>query len=97
MFKDTEVVSSIALGTTKYNYLINFGLATCFKNILVTKINALPLFVISFDESLNSIFQNEQMDVLIKFWNNSKQITETRYFDSVFLNRPNAKNLFDSL
>lgn len=36
------------------------------------------------------------MDVLIRFWNNSVEIAETRYFDFVILNRPNARNLFDS-
>ena len=36
------------------------------------------------------------MDVFIRFWNNSAGIAETRYFDLVILNRPNARNLFDS-
>ena len=34
--------------------------------------------------------------MLIRFWNNSVGIAETRYFDLVILNRPNARNLFDS-
>ena len=48
----------------------------------------------SYDESMNTIFQNEQMDVLIRFWNNSEGIAETRYSES---RGPNAQNLFDSL
>ena len=34
---------------------------------------------------------------MIRFCNNSKGIAETRHFDSMFLNRPNSKNLFDFL
>ena len=72
-------------------------MAPYFKTVLETKFHASPLFVISFDESMNAVFQNEQMDVLIRFWNNSKGIVETRYFDSMFLNQPNVQNLSDSL
>ena len=34
------------------------------------------------------------MDVNIRFWNNNANIVETRYFDSCFIERPNAENLF---
>ena len=52
IFKDSQVASSMALGRTKYSYLINFGLAPNFKSVLETKIYASPLFVI-FDEIMN--------------------------------------------
>ena len=97
MFKDSEIASGMALGRTNCSYLINFGLDPYFKNVLETKIHVSPLFVISYDESMNTIFQNEQMDMLIRFWNNSKRITETRYFDLMFLSQPNLQNLFGSL
>ena len=70
-------------------YLNNFGLASYFKNVLETKILVPNLFELSHDESMNAIFLNEQMDVLIRLRNNSKGITETRYFDSMFLNQHN--------
>ena len=50
--------------------------------------------MISYDESMNTIFQNEQMDALIRFWNNSEGIAETRYSDS---RGSNAQNPSDSL
>ena len=37
MFKNSEIVSSMAEGRTKCSYLINFDLAPYFKNILETK------------------------------------------------------------
>ena len=71
-------------------YLNNFGLVSYFKNVLETKILVSTLFELSHDESMNAIFLNEQMDVLIRLRNNSKGITETRYFDSMFLNQHNV-------
>ena len=58
IFKDSEIVSSMAP-----NYQINFVLVPYFKNNLETNINASPLFMISYNESINAIFQNWQMDV----------------------------------
>ena len=55
------------------------------------------MYVLSFDESMNSVLQNEQTDVAIRFWNNSKKQAETRYLTSEFLHRPNAENLVNSL
>ena len=55
------------------------------------------LYEVSIDESMNSVLQNEQMDVAIRFWNNSKKEWETRYLTSEFLNIPSAENLVNSL
>ena len=84
-------------GKTKCSYLINYGLAPYIKVQLEIHISSSPLYVVSFDESMNSVLQNEQMDVAFRFWNNSKKQAETRYLTSEFLHRPNAENLFNSL
>ena len=55
------------------------------------------MYVVPFDESMNSIVKNKQMDVSIRFWNNSKRQAETRYLRSEFLHRPNAENLANLL
>ena len=60
-------------GKTKCGYLINYGLAPYIKVQLEIYISSSPLYVVSFDESMNSVLQNEQMDVAIRFWNNSKK------------------------
>ena len=38
--------------------------------------------------SLNGAFQEEQMDCLIRFWNDAECQVETRYLDLKFLSRP---------
>lgn len=50
-----------------------------------------------FDESLNKIFQEEQMDVQVQYWNNAFVLACTRYFDSQHMLRPNANDLVEAL
>ena len=57
------------LGATKLKYVINFGIAPYFRDILYNHLQKSDCFVISFDESLNDYTQNCQMDILIRyFW-----------------------------
>ena len=37
------------------------------------------------------------MDINVCYWDTKNNIAVTCYFDSVFLDRPNASNLLDSL
>ena len=54
-------------------------------------------YVISFDESLNRTQQQEQMDMIICFWDNEKNKVCSRYFDSNFLGHTSAQDLLKSL
>ena len=60
-------------GKTKCSYYINYGLAPYIKEQLEKYISSSPLCVVSFDESMNFVLQNEQMDIAIRFWSNSKK------------------------
>ena len=51
------------------------------------------IFVVSFDESLNKVLQEEQMDLLLRFWDNELDRVVTRYFNSVFLGHTRAQDL----
>ena len=37
------------------------------------------------------------MDLHVRFWNESRNIVDTRYYDSKFLEKTNAENLFQSV
>ena len=64
MFQDSPTASKLSLGATKMSYLLNFGIAPYFKNLLLDEIKASPYYVLSFDESLNTVLQKDQMDVI---------------------------------
>ena len=81
----------------KCGYLINYEIAPFFKDVLLQSINASPYFVISYDDSVNQILQNEQMDLQASYCVDNETQVRTRYFDSEFLNGPNATNLHTAL
>ena len=51
----------------------------------------------SYDESLNTILEVEQMDMLIRFFSETIELVETRYFDSTVLKCRNGTNLLHKL
>ena len=97
MFIDSEIAKSFQLSKTKCGYLINYGLAPYFKDVLLKSINSSEFFVLSYDESLNKVLQEDQMDVHFRFWDNDANEVSTRFYDSHFLKRANAENLFECL
>ena len=101
MFPDSEIPSQFTLGKTKARYTMLYRIAPEFKKQLIYDINASPFYIVSFDDSLISQVQMSQMDVGVRYWNNRKNIAETRYFDSKFMRQPNAdvllKNLDESI
>ena len=97
MFPDSQIASKFSRSKTKCSYIINFGLAPYFSEVLLSQIKASSFFVISYDVRLNKILRNEQMDCSIRFWNNETGAVCSRYFDSKFLLRPNSKHLFEKL
>ena len=97
MFHDSQIAKSFQLSKTKCSYLVNYGIAPHFQQELVVSTKQSPYISLSFDESLNDILQEEQMDVIIRFWNAIAEKIEVRYLDSKFLKRPNAINLLNKL
>ena len=75
----------------------NFGIAPYFNEVLRKEIINAPAFCLLFDESMNRILQNEQLDIHIRFWDDSKCMAVTRYFDSHFCRRPNVDNIVKKL
>ena len=97
MFNDSTIAKSFSLGRTKCGYLVNFGIAPYFKEQLLLKLKSSPCFVACYDESLNRTFQEEQMDTVVKYFDDVTGLVETRYLTSAFLKRPNSSNLHDKL
>ena len=56
MFRHSEIAKFFQLSKTKCGYLINYGLAPYFKDVLLKSINSSEFFVLSYDESLNKVF-----------------------------------------
>lgn len=92
MFPDSEIARNYKCASTKQAYLACFGLAPYFRDKLIDKIRAATCYVVSFDESVNSICQEGQMDFLIRYFGTDRVVTE--YLDSKFLKHATASDLF---
>ena len=49
----------------------------------------------SYDESLNHITWTDQMDLIVRFWDNNKKRVQVCHFDSGFLGHTGAKQLLE--
>ena len=95
MFSDSNIAKSFSLARTKCGYFINFGVAPYLKDLL-SIVDTSTFFVVSYDESMNRIFQEEQMDIGLRYFNDDTGLVETKYFDSPF-QRSNSENLHEKL
>ena len=75
---------------------MNFGIAPYFKDLLLEELKSSKCIIVSYDESVNTILEEEQMDILDSL-NETTELVETRYFDSTFFKRLNSTNLLQKL
>lgn len=97
IFHDSQIAKDMSISKTKCSYFISYGIAPYVKKNLLKNVQKACFYVISFDESMNSVLQEEQLDVILRFWDANDNMVKTRYFDSQFLRRPNAENLINKL
>ena len=51
MFPDSSIAQQMSCGLTKLSYLISFGIAPYFRELLLSNLKQTSCFVVSFDES----------------------------------------------
>ena len=91
MFPDSIIAQHMSCGPTKLSYLISFGIAPYFMDLLLKELKDAPCFVISFDESFNEELEKEQMDFIVRYFKDGE--VKSRYLSSGFLGHTTAKDL----
>ena len=77
MFPDSIIAQHMSCAPTKLSYLISFGITPYFMDLLLEELKDAPCFVISFDESFNEELEKEQMDFIVRYFNNGE--VKSRY------------------
>ena len=93
MFPGSEVASRFKCGPKKCHYLITFGLSPYFRGQIIKAIREAPCYVVSFDESMNRVTKNEQMDLVVRFWDDKLSQVASRYLGSEFLGHTRSEDL----
>ena len=91
MFPDSIIAQHMSCGPTKLSYLISFGIAPYFMDLLLKELKDAPCFVIPFDESFSEELEKEQMDFIVRYFKDGE--VKSRYLSSGFLGHTTAKDL----
>ena len=67
------------MGTTKFKYLTNFGIALYFKSLLVERLKESTCYIVSFDESLN-----DMISLLVRYFDETESKIKVRFCDAQF-------------
>ena len=92
IFPDSDIATRMKLVRTKGTYIANFGILSYVLILLYHSINKSPVYNLSFDESLNKVTQECEMDLIIHFWNDDNMV-KVRYLGSSFVGHLTAKDL----
>ena len=95
MFKDSRIAQSFTLGKTKCSYVICYGIAPYCKDLLMGVLERTAFVVILFDEALNSTVKKGQMDMHVRFWNDSNCQVSTRHLNGEFLRKASAVDVYE--
>ena len=87
MFPDSEIAQKVQLQRDKISYTTVYDLAPYFGKQLLNVSKSCDFVSIGFDESYNKIDKKPQMDINVKFWNDSTREITTRYLTSTFLGK----------
>jgi hypothetical protein len=93
MFPDSEIASRFQMKKDKAAYIVSYGLGPYFQNELSSMVQKCDHYAISFDESLNKVAQEGQMDIVVRFWDEARNAVATRYLTSAFLGHATADDL----
>ena len=101
MFHDSKIPEQFKLRRTKLGYLLQFGLAPCYKEQLLSSLlpvtGVAPKFVFCFNKAFNHISKQKQTDVHVFYFHEEKQQVVRFYIGSLFLGHANAEETFQSI
>ena len=95
MFPDSIIAQHMSCCPTKLSYLISFGIAPYFMDLLLKELKDAACFLISFDESFNEELEKEQMDLIVRYFKDGE--VKSRDLSSGFLGHTTAKDLKKSI
>ena len=84
MDPNSKVMQSFKMRKTKASYVVNHALRPYFTGKLYEEISRTDIVVLSFDESMNDVKQENEMVLIIRYWSVNDKLVCTRYLDSAF-------------
>ena len=95
MFPDSPTAQNFSHGAGKLRYVMVDGIAPYCYEMLKKEVGASDFYTVMFDESLNSVAQSSQMDILVRFWDNATNTAKIRFWKTTYLGHAMHKDLHD--
>ena len=95
MFPDSVIANSFSCGKTKYGFIVKFGIAPYFVELLNSQLKDLEYFVVLFDESFNCVAKKKKEQKNKNKWTciiNFGILTNTKYYSSEFIGKLSAND-----
>ena len=96
MFSDSNIAENFKLSKTKSD-IMTYGIVPYLKSNITNSVLKASYFTIISDESVNSVLQNKQMDMQIRYWSDEDCKAQTKYYDSKFLKGADSDTSCDAL
>ena len=97
MFPDSKIAQEYRCGTTKVRYLVTYGLAPYFEELLLKDIKTSQYgYTLHYDETKTSQTK-KQMDLVIRYWSTDRKRVVVHYFGSIFFGHVQALTVSSSL
>ena len=91
MFPSCDALKVFSCGQDKTAYTAKHGLAPFFKDSLKKNFLTRVPYSLLFDESMNKVTKNKQLDVHVMYWDGDQ--VKTRYYGSAFLGHSRSDDL----
>ena len=95
MFPDSPTAQNFSLGTDKLHYVMVHGIAPYCYEILKKEVGASDFYTVMVDESLNSVTQSSQVDIVVRFWDNTTNTEKIWFWKTTYLGHATHKDLHD--
>ena len=96
MFSDSNIAENFKLSKTKSD-IMTYGIVPYLKSNITKSVLKASYFTIISDESVNSVLQNKQMDMQIRYWSDEDCKAQTKYYGSKFLKGADSDTSCDAL
>ena len=93
MFPDSKIAQNFTCGKTKCSYILCHGIAPVIKETLLNELKEVPYDTALCDESYK-ISKKGQMDLHVRFWDDTDNEVKTSYWNSEFLGKASADDVF---
>ena len=85
------------LGKEKLKYVVNYGIPPFFAEGLKKQVSESEWLAVCYNESLNKIIQESEMDLVLRFCDTCKNKVQVHYWDSMFLGHETAADLLKKI